>query len=291
MDKVLNFRGAEYCYVSNTSPLFCIAGPCVIESHSHAIEVAQAAKEIFSEADIPLIFKSSFDKANRSSNNSFRGPGLEKGLNILQDIRESVGLPVLTDIHLPIQAEAVADIADIIQIPAFLCRQTDLIEAAAKTGKPLNIKKGQFLAPWEMGNVLHKAINTRQQAIEISNAPICLCERGTMFGYGNLVVDMRGLEIMKQTGAPVIFDATHSVQLPGAAGTCSGGERQYVAPLARAAIVVGIAGLFLEIHPDPDKAPCDGPNMLPLKVLPDFLKDVSLIDKFIKNLDSARKAM
>lgn len=287
MDSFLEFNGKKYCHMANSAPLFCIAGPCVIESRQHALEVAAAAKEIFAKAGLPLIFKSSFDKANRSSRKSFRGPGFGEGLQILADIRESLNLPVLTDIHLPDQARPVAEVVDFLQIPAFLCRQTDLIEAAARAGNALNIKKGQFLAPWEMANVLDKAIAARKSAANMANAPICLCERGNSFGYGNLVVDMRNFDIMKQTGAPVVFDATHSVQLPGACGSSSGGQRQFVATLAKAAVATGIAGLFMEIHPDPDKAPCDGPNMLALSSLPPLLSIIKKIDYITKNEQKA----
>lgn len=260
---------------SNTLPLAVIAGPCAMESRSQTLEAAAALKEIFADARIPLIFKSSFDKANRSSGTSFRGVGMAEGLAILADVREQYDLPVVTDIHLPEQAVPVAEAADMLQIPAFLCRQTDLLLAAAATGKPVNIKKGQFLSPWEMRHVLRKAMST-------GNDRICLCERGTSFGYNNLVVDMRGLEIMKDTGYPVIFDATHSIQLPGAGDGKSGGQREFVATLARAAIAVGVAGLFLETHPDPDKAPCDGPNMLPFSALPSLLALLGEVDRLIK---------
>ena len=269
------FHGKSIGQVDNKAPLFCIAGPCAIEGRSQALEVAAALKEIFSKASMPFVYKSSFDKANRSSGMSFRGVGMSEGLSILTDVREKVEVPVLTDVHLPEQAKPVAEVADMLQTPAFLCRQTDLIEAVAATGKPANIKKGQFLAPWEMEHVLKKA----RAAV---NDRICLCERGTSFGYGNLVVDMRGLEIMKRTGAPVIFDATHSVQLPGALGSCSGGQREFVPVLARAAVAVGVAGIFMEVHPDPDKAPCDGPNMLVLKDLPKLLTELKAFDHLAK---------
>ena len=275
MGFLFEFHGKSIGQVDNKTPLFCIAGPCAIEGRSQALEVASALKEIFSKASMPFVYKSSFDKANRSSSSSFRGVGMAEGLSILAEVREKVGVPVLTDVHSPGQAEPVAEVVDMLQIPAFLCRQTDLIEAVAATGKPVNIKKGQFLAPWEMENVLQKARAT-------DNECICLCERGTSFGYGNLVVDMRGLEIMKRTGAPVIFDATHSVQLPGALGSCSGGQREFVPVLARAAVAVGIAGIFMEVHPDPDKAPCDGPNMLALKDLPGLLAELKAFDQLAK---------
>lgn len=267
----LEFNGNPYIKVDNQSPLFFIAGPCAIESRSHALEVSAALKEIFSAAGIPFIYKSSFDKANRSSGAGFRGVGMKEGLSILAEVRESRSIPVLTDIHTAEQAAPVAEVVDYLQTPAFLCRQTDLILAAAATMKPVNIKKGQFLAPWEMENVVKKARST-------GNERISVCERGTSFGYGNLVVDMRGLEIMKKS-APVVFDATHSVQLPGAQGSCSGGQREFVPTLARAATAVGVAGIFMEVHPDPDKAPCDGPNMLALKELPRLLKQLVYFDR------------
>lgn len=260
---------------SNTDPLSVIAGPCAIEGRQQTLEAAAALKEIFLQAGVPLIFKSSFDKANRSSGASYRGVGMAEGLSILAEVRERYDLPVITDIHLPEQAIPVAEVVDMLQIPAFLCRQTDLLLAAAATGKPVNIKKGQFLSPWEMRHVLAKACST-------GNERICLCERGSSFGYNNLVVDMRGLEIMKATGHPVIFDATHSVQLPGAGDSKSGGQREFVAALARAAVAVGVAGLFLETHPDPDAAPCDGPNMLPFTALPALLATLKELDRIVK---------
>ena len=270
----LDFNGKPFIKADNAAPLFFIAGPCAMESRAHALEVSAALKEIFAEASIPFLYKSSFDKANRSSGAGFRGVGMKEGLSILAEVRESRNVPVLTDIHTAEQAAPVAEVVDYLQTPAFLCRQTDLILAAAATMKPVNIKKGQFLAPWEMENVLKKAKST-------GNEKISLCERGTSFGYGNLVVDMRGLEIMKRF-APVVFDATHSVQLPGAQGSCSGGQREFVPVLARAAAAIGVAGIFMEVHPDPDKAPCDGPNMLPLKELPAFLKLIKEFDALSK---------
>lgn len=271
----LEFHGKCIGQIDNVAPLFCIAGPCAIEGRLQALEVAAALKEIFAKVGLPFVYKSSFDKANRSSGSSFRGVGMAEGLSILADVREKVDVPVLTDVHLPEQAQPVAEVVDMLQTPAFLCRQTDLIKAVAATGKPVNIKKGQFLAPWEMEHVLKKAKAA-------GNERICLCERGTSFGYGNLVVDMRSLEIMKQTGAPIIFDATHSVQLPGSLGNCSGGQREFVPVLARAAVAVGVAGIFMEVHPDPDKAPCDGPNMLALKVLPGLLSVLKDFDRLAK---------
>ena len=275
MGFAFEFHGKSIGQVDNEAPLFCIVGPCAIEGRSQALEVAAALKEIFAKAGMPFVYKSSFDKANRSSGSSFRGVGMAEGLSILAAVREKVDVPVLTDVHLPEQAKPVAEVVDMLQTPAFLCRQTDLIEAVAATGKPVNIKKGQFLAPWEMENVLKKAKAT-------GNERICLCERVTIFGYGNLVVDMRGLEIMTRTGAPVIFDATHSVQLPGALGSCSGGQREFVPVLARAAVAVGVAGIFMEVHSDPDKAPCDGPNMLALKDLSNLLAELKAFDQLAK---------
>lgn len=285
MSEAIMFNGSAYCRIGNNLPIFFIAGPCAIESMTHALETAQALKEAFRVVGMSFVYKSSFDKANRSSSTSFRGPGLWEGLEILANVRERVGVPVCTDIHLPEQANSVAAVVDMLQIPAFLSRQTDLIEAAASTGKPLNIKKGQFMAPWEMSSVFKKARAARPD--EDPAAPICLCERGTFFGYGNLVVDMRGLEMMKGTGTPVVFDATHSVQLPGAAGSHSGGQREFVAPLARAAVAVGVAGVFLETHRDPDNAPCDGPNMVPLCHLPDLLEELKNLDSVIKGFANA----
>lgn len=275
MGFAFEFHGKSIGQVDNKAPLFCIAGPCAIEGRAQALEVAAALKEIFAKLGMPFVYKSSFDKANRSSGSSFRGVGMAEGLSILADVREKVGVPVLTDVHLPEQAKPVAEVVDMLQTPAFLCRQTDLIDAVAATGKPVNIKKGQYLAPWEMENVLQKARAT-------GNERICLCERGTSFGYGNLVADMRGIEIMKRTGAPIIFDATHSVQLPGAQGSCSGGQREFVPVLARAAVAVGVSGIFMEVHPEPDNAPCDGANMLALKDLPGLLAELKAFDQLAK---------
>jgi 2-dehydro-3-deoxyphosphooctonate aldolase (KDO 8-P synthase) len=250
--------------------LFLIAGPCVIEGEKMMIETAGRIKAITMELSIPLIFKSSYDKANRSSGESFRGPGLTKGLKILRKIKEEFKLPVLSDIHTEEEAKAAAEVLDVLQIPAFLCRQTDLLIAAAKTGRVVNVKKGQFMAPWEMGNAVEK--------IEAAgNQKILLTERGASFGYNNLVSDMRAIPIMQRFGYPVVFDATHSVQLPGAAGKSSSGQREFIAPLARAAVAAGCDGLFMEVHPDPDHAPSDGPNMVPLKDLPELLKQLKRI--------------
>jgi len=239
-----------------------IAGPCVIEDAALTLEIAQALKEYAAELSLPLIFKASYDKANRTALASFRGPGLEKGLAILARVKEEVGLPVLSDVHRISEVAPAAKILDVLQIPAFLCRQTDLVVAAAATGKPVNIKKGQFLAPWDMAPVVEKTRST-------GNTQIFLTERGTSFGYNNLVVDMRSLAILRGLGCPVVLDATHSVQLPGSQGSCSGGQREFVPLLARAAVAAGVDGVFLEVHPNPDQARCDGPNSLPLKdVLP-----------------------
>lgn len=242
-----------------------IAGPCVIESEEMVLSIAGKMKEITEELGIPYTFKASFDKANRTSISSFRGPGIEEGLQILQKVKDTYGVSVCTDIHEPWQAEKAAEVCDILQIPAFLCRQTDLLVAAAETGKCINIKKAQFLAPWDMKNCLDKV---RQSG----NDNVMLCERGSTFGYNTLVVDMTGLRVMKEMGVPVIFDATHSVQKPGGNGTSTGGNRQYVEYLAKAAIAVGVDGLFMETHPDPDYAKSDGPNMVPLGEMKELLK-------------------
>lgn len=247
-----------------------IAGPCVIESEEQVLSIAQQMKNITEHLEIPYTFKASFDKANRTSIDGFRGPGLEEGLRILKKVKTTVGLSICTDIHEPWQAEPVADVADILQIPAFLCRQTDLLVAAAKTGKCVNIKKAQFLAPWDMKNCLEKV---RQSG----NQNVMLCERGTSFGYNTLVVDMTGLRVMKKFGVPVIFDATHSVQKPGGNGTSTGGNREYVEYLAKAAVAVGVDGLFMETHPNPDHAKSDGPNMVPLDEMETLLKKLKLV--------------
>lgn len=241
-----------------------IAGPCVIESEKMVLSIAKQMKEITEELEIPYTFKASFDKANRTSINSFRGPGIEEGLRILQKVKDTYGLSICTDIHESWQAEPVAEVADVLQIPAFLCRQTDLLVAAAKTGKCINIKKAQFLAPWDMKNCLDKVK-------ESGNENVMLCERGSTFGYNTLVVDMTGLRVMKDFGVPVIFDATHSVQKPGGNGTSTGGNRQYVEYLAKAAMAVGVDGVFMETHPDPDHAKSDGPNMVPLSEMKELL--------------------
>lgn len=245
--------------IGENAPLTVLAGPCAIESEALVLHVATTLADIARRLGLALIFKSSFDKANRSSAASFRGPGLDEGLRILAKVRSETGLPVVTDIHLPQQAAVVAEVVDVLQIPAFLARQTDLIEAAAATGKPVNVKKGQFMAPADMAQVVAKA-----RAAQRSDATVLLTERGTSFGYNNLVVDIRGLAIMAETGCPVIFDATHAVQLPGGLGDRSGGERRFVPLLARAAVAAGVDGVFIETHPDPDKALSDGPNAWPL---------------------------
>ncbi len=249
---------------------FLIAGPCVIESEALVLKTAEAISKIAASHQIPWIFKSSYDKANRSALSSFRGLGMDQGLRVLQKVKESLGVPVLSDIHGPEEARAAADVLDVLQIPAFLCRQTDLLVAAGETGKAVNVKKGQFLAPWDMGNVVEKLRTT-------GNKKILLTERGTTFGYNNLVSDMRSLVIMRQWDCPVIFDGTHSVQLPGGGGTVSSGQREFVAPLCRAAVAIGCDGLFLEVHPRPDEAPSDGPNMIDLQALDQLLSEVQRI--------------
>jgi len=261
--------------IANDAPFVLIAGPCALESREHAMEMSAALVEMTSTLGIGLIYKTSFDKANRTSLDSPRGMGLEQSLPILADVRETHGCPVLTDIHLPDHCAAVAEAVDVLQIPAFLSRQTDLIVAAAETGRALNIKKGQFLAPWDMANVVKKA-----QAA--GNDRVMLCERGASFGYNTLVSDMRSLPIMAQTGCPVVYDATHSVQQPGGQGGTSGGQREFVPVLARAAMAIGVAAVFMETHENPDSAPSDGPNMVPLKDLPDILKTLVQIDRIAK---------
>jgi 2-dehydro-3-deoxyphosphooctonate aldolase (KDO 8-P synthase) len=259
----------------NDLPLALMAGPCALESRAHALEMAEALKEIAAKAGVSLVYKSSFDKANRTSARSARGIGLAEALPIFAEIRERLGLPVVTDVHEPEQCAAVAEAVDVLQIPAFLCRQTDLLVAAAKTGKVVNVKKGQFLAPWDMKHVVAKLVGA-------GNPKVLVTERGVSFGYNTLVSDMRALPILAETGAPVIFDATHSVQQPGGQGAQSGGERRFVPVLARAAVAVGVAGLFIETHQDPDTAPSDGPNMLPLKELAPLLAELVEIDRLAK---------
>jgi 2-dehydro-3-deoxyphosphooctonate aldolase (KDO 8-P synthase) len=256
-------------------PLFLIAGPCVIESESLALSTADALKEITQQLGIPFIYKSSFDKANRSSTQSFRGLGMAKGLEILAKVKRELDVPILTDVHEDTPLDEVAQVVDVLQTPAFLCRQTNFIQRVAKTGKPVNIKKGQFLAPWDMINVVDKAR-------EVGNEQIMVCERGASFGYNNLISDMRSLAVMRNTGCPVVFDATHSVQLPGGQGKASGGQREHVPVLARAATAVGIAGIFMETHPDPDNALSDGPNAWPLGRMHELLDVLKKIDHTIK---------
>ncbi|MBT2337398.1 3-deoxy-8-phosphooctulonate synthase [Variovorax paradoxus] len=262
-------------------PFFLIAGPCVVESEQLQMDTAGTLKEITSSLGIPFIFKSSFDKANRSSGTSFRGPGREKGLEILAKVKRELGLPVLTDVHTEEDITAAAKVVDVLQTPAFLCRQTDFIRAVAQSGKPVNIKKGQFLAPHDMKNVIDKARAAAKEA-GLPEDSFMACERGASFGYNNLVSDMRSLAIMRETGAPVVFDATHSVQLPGGQGTTSGGQREMVPVLSRAAVAVGVAGLFMETHPDPAKALSDGPNAVPLKHMKALLETLLALDQVTK---------
>jgi 2-dehydro-3-deoxyphosphooctonate aldolase (KDO 8-P synthase) len=256
-------------------PFFLIAGPCVIEGATLTQEIAGRLKEITTRLSIPFVFKASYDKANRSSSKSFRGPGLDEGLKILADVRRAVGVPVLTDVHEDTPMSEVAAVVDVLQTPAFLCRQTNFILSVASQGKPVNIKKGQFLSPWEMKNVVDKARSTGNQAIMV-------CERGFSFGYNNLVSDMRSLAIMRDTNCPVVFDATHSVQLPGGQGTASGGQREFIPVLARAAVASGVAGLFMETHPDPSKALSDGPNAWPLGRMEPLLTTLKELDRAVK---------
>jgi 2-dehydro-3-deoxyphosphooctonate aldolase (KDO 8-P synthase) len=262
-------------------PLFLIAGPCVVESESLQLDVAGELKQITRSLGVNLIFKSSYDKANRSSGASFRGPGMDEGLRILASVRREIGVPVITDVHSEAEIAAVAAVVDVIQTPAFLCRQTDFIHAVARCGKPVNIKKGQFLAPHDMKNVVAKARAAAREA-GLSEDRFMACERGASFGYNNLVSDMRSLAILRETGAPVVFDATHSVQLPGGQGTTSGGQREFVPVLARAAVAVGIAGIFMETHPDPAHALSDGPNAVPLKHMRALLEQLVEIDQLVK---------
>lgn len=262
--------------VGLNEPFFLIAGPCVVESVQFAIDTASELKEITQALQIPFIYKSSFDKANRTSSRSFRGPGMETGLQALEAVKQQLGVPVLTDVHEDTPLNEVASVVDVLQTPAFLCRQTNYIQNVARLGKPVNIKKGQFLSPWEMKNVVEKAR-------EVGNQHIMVCERGASFGYNNLVSDMRSVAVMRDTGCPVVFDATHSVQLPGGGGDKSGGQRQFVPVLARAAIAAGISGIFMETHPDPDNAPSDGPNMWPLQQLRALLQIMKSIDAAVKH--------
>ena len=256
-------------------PLFLIAGPDTLESEQLCVDVAGQLKEHAGKLGMPYIFKGSFDKANRTSGKSYRGPGVEEGLKILSTVKRKIGVPVLTDVHEDTPLAEVAAVVDVMQTPAFLCRQTNFIRNAAKQGKPLNIKKGQFLSPWEMRNVVEKAKGT-------GNQQILVCERGFSFGYNNLVVDMRGLAVMRETGCPVVFDATHSVQLPGGQGTASGGERAHIPVLARAAVAAGVSGVFMETHPKPDEALCDGPNSWPLALMQELLETLAELDRIVK---------
>ena len=262
--------------ITPSSPFFLIAGPCVIESEEMAMSTAATLKEITEKLGIYFIYKSSFDKANRTSSGSKRGPGREKGLEILTRVRDQIGVPVLTDVHSVEDVKAASEVVDVLQTPAFLCRQTDLIQAVAQSGKPTNIKKGQFLSPAEMQHVVNKAKSVNPEA------PVMVCERGSSFGYNNLVVDMRGLETMKSTDCPVVFDATHSVQLPGGADGKSGGQREFVPVLAKAAVAVGVSGIFMESHPDPDNAFSDGPNAWPLQRMEGLLTQLLQIDQVVK---------
>jgi len=257
-------------------PFFLIAGPCIIESEGLTIDTAGQLKEITSELNIPFIYKSSFDKANRSSHSSFRGHGIESGLKILSKVKAQIGVPVITDVHEDTPLNEVADVVDVLQTPAFLCRQTNFIQAVAKTGKPINLKKGQFLAPWDMKHVVEKARS-------VGNEQLMVCERGASFGYNNLVSDMRSLAAMRDTNCPVVFDATHSVQLPGGQGSTSGGQREFVPVLARAAMAVGIAGVFMESHPNPAEALSDGPNSWPLGRMKELLETLKVIDDAVKS--------
>jgi len=269
----MNLCGFE---VGLDQPLFLMAGPCVIESEQMAMDTAGELQQICQKLSIPFIYKSSFNKANRSSSASFRGPGTETGLAILQKVRKEFDLPVVTDVHEDSPLEEVASVVDVLQTPAFLCRQTSFIQNVAKQNKPVNIKKGQFLSPWEMKQVVNKAEET-------GNQQIMVCERGASFGYNNLVSDMRSLAVMRDTGCPVVFDATHSVQLPGGQGTTSGGQREFVPVLARAAVAAGVSGLFMETHPDPAKALCDGPNAWPLHLMASLLEVLVAIDRSVKS--------
>jgi len=261
--------------IGNDLPFVLFAGPCVIEGEDFSLKVAEDIRDIAARAGVPLVFKSSFDKANRTSVDGFRGPGLNEGLRILQRVKDEVGVAIITDVHTPEQAVPVAEVADILQTPAFLCRQTDFITEVAKAGKPVNVKKGQFLAPWDMPHVLEKAKST-------GNADIMLCDRGTSFGYNNLVSDFRSLMVMAETGAPVVYDVTHSVQQPGGLGGATGGNREYVPGLSRAAVAIGVAAVFMEVHPDPDNAKSDGPNSVALADLEALLMTLKGMDDLVK---------
>ncbi len=277
MKKVKEINITEQISIGGENkPFVLLAGPCIIENDEMIFDIAKELKEITRDLKLQFIFKTSFDKANRSSIDSFRGPGIKKGLELLKKVKSDLKIPLLIDIHLPEQAEQVAEVADILQIPAFLCRQTDLFTAAAKTGKPLNVKKGQFLAPWDMKNIIDKIKST-------GNTKIIMTERGSSFGYNNLVVDMRGIPIMREMGYPVIFDATHSAQLPGGAGTSTGGMRDSIPFMARAAVAAGIDGLFMEVHPEPEKGLSDASNMYPLYKLKYLLEELIKIDQIVKS--------
>jgi 2-dehydro-3-deoxyphosphooctonate aldolase (KDO 8-P synthase) len=266
--------------LGNRNPLFIIAGPCVIESEDIVLHTAERLKEICSRTGLPLLFKSSYDKANRTSLSSFRGPGLERGIRILSDLRNRLKVPVISDVHSVEEVKPASEVLDALQIPAFLCRQTDLILAASSTGKPVNIKKGQFLSPWDVKNIIDKFTST-------GNLNLFITERGVSFGYHNLVVDFRGLPVMRSLGYPVIFDVTHSLQLTGGMGESSGGQREFAEPLARAAVAVGVDGLFMEVHPEPEKALCDGPNMVKLDEVETILRNMRTIDEAVRNLLSS----
>lgn len=268
----MKLAGAE---VGADKPLFLIAGPCVVETETLAVETAGRLRDMARALNIPFVFKSSYDKANRSSLKSYRGPGIEEGLRVLESVRRQLGVPVLTDVHEDTPLAEVASVVDVLQTPAFLCRQTNFILKVAALGKPVNIKKGQFLSPWEMGNVVAKAESTGNQSIMV-------CERGFTFGYNNLVTDMRSLAVLRATGRPVVFDATHSVQLPGGRGDASGGQREFVPVLARAAVAAGVAGVFMETHPDPDHALSDGPNAWPLHLMEELLTTLVELDRIVK---------
>ncbi|MDD3288013.1 MAG: 3-deoxy-8-phosphooctulonate synthase [Alphaproteobacteria bacterium] len=274
---IIKKPGGGDIVIANDMPLTIIAGPCVMESRAQALEMSAAIAEVAAKYKIEIIYKTSFDKANRSSISTYRGMGQEEALPILAEVRERTGLAVLTDVHEREQCDVVAEVADVLQIPAFLCRQTDLLLAAGRTRRAINVKKGQFLAPWDMKNVADKVAST-------GNERIMLCERGACFGYNTLVSDMRALPIMAETGYPVVFDATHSVQQPGGQGTSSGGERKYVSTLAKAAVSVGVAAVFIETHPDPDHAPSDGPNMVAFKDFPKLIETLMAFDKLAKSL-------
>lgn len=281
MTKEINIASTK---LGGGNPLFIVAGPCVIESEEVIFYTAKRLKKICERIGLPLLFKSSYDKANRTSLSSFRGPGLEKGLRILSDVRSKFDIPIISDVHSVEEVKPAADVLNALQIPAFLCRQTDLILSASQTGKPVNVKKGQFLAPWDVKNIIEKFTSTGNQNIFIT-------ERGTSFGYNNLVVDFRGLSIMRSLGYPVVFDVTHSLQLPGGQRSCSGGQREFADPLASAAVAVGVDGLFIEVHPEPDKALCDGPNMIRLDEVEKLLASVKAIDQLVKSFLISRNSL